>query len=103
MIFEPTDDGTTYVVELRDSSGENVVDLLAEVGDLQVARDTYQAALKRWPGGVITLRQGARVIEDSRQTLLRPRRAFRHSTWLTDQPRARAVRVRQLPSNNWPA
>jgi hypothetical protein len=59
----------TYVVELWDSSGENVVDLLTEVGDLQIARDTYQAALKRWPGGVITLRQGVRVIEDSRRTL----------------------------------
>jgi hypothetical protein len=28
---------------------------------------TYQTACKRWPGTVITLRQGARVIEDNRQ------------------------------------
>jgi hypothetical protein len=33
MIFEPKDDGT-YVVELWESSGKNVVALLAEVGDL---------------------------------------------------------------------
>ena len=27
---------------------------------------TYRAAIKRWPNTPITLRQGARVIEDSR-------------------------------------
>jgi hypothetical protein len=27
---------------------------------------TYRAAVERWPRGAITLRQGARVIEDSR-------------------------------------
>jgi hypothetical protein len=57
-----------YRVELWDSSGANVVDLLAEVRDLQVAMDTYRSAVRRWPGGVITLRQGARVLEDSRDT-----------------------------------
>jgi hypothetical protein len=29
---------------------------------------TYRAAVERWPGGAIALRQGARVIEDSRRT-----------------------------------
>jgi hypothetical protein len=29
---------------------------------------TYRAAVERWPGTPITLRQGARVIEDSRLT-----------------------------------
>jgi hypothetical protein len=28
---------------------------------------TYRAACERWPGTPITLRQGARVIEDSRR------------------------------------
>jgi len=28
---------------------------------------TYRAACERWPGTSITLRQGARVIEDSRR------------------------------------
>jgi hypothetical protein len=29
---------------------------------------TYLAAVERWQGGAVTLRQGARVIEDSRRT-----------------------------------
>jgi hypothetical protein len=55
-----------YRVESWDSSGANIVDLVAEVRDLQVAMD--RSAVRRWPGGVITLRQGSRVIEDSRDT-----------------------------------
>jgi hypothetical protein len=42
--------------------------ILAGVEDLQVAKATYLAACQRWPGTPITLRQGTRVIEDSRQT-----------------------------------
>jgi hypothetical protein len=33
----------------------------------QIAESTYRAAVKRWPRAVITLRQGARVIYDSRR------------------------------------
>jgi hypothetical protein len=55
-----------YRVDLWDDDGENIVDLLTEVGNLGIAMDTYRAAMKRWPGAVITLRQGAQVIEDSR-------------------------------------
>jgi hypothetical protein len=36
--------------------------------DFQVAQATFEAECKRWPGETITLRQGARVIEDSRKT-----------------------------------
>ena len=57
-----------YRVDLWDDDGENIVDLLAEVGNLYVAMDTYRAAVKRWPKAMITLRHGARVIEDSRRT-----------------------------------
>jgi hypothetical protein len=32
-----------------------------------VAIATYEAACRHWPGETITLRQGARVIEDSRK------------------------------------
>ena len=32
-----------------------------------VAMATYEAACRHWPGETITLRQGARVIEDSRK------------------------------------
>jgi len=37
------------------------------VEDYQVALATYRAACERWPGTPITLRQGERVIEDSRR------------------------------------
>jgi hypothetical protein len=57
-----------YRIDLWDTNGENVVEHLAGVEDLQIAMDTYRSAVRRWPGGVITLRQGARVIEDSRRT-----------------------------------
>jgi hypothetical protein len=40
------------------------------VEDYQVALAIYRPAVERWPGGAITLRQGARVIEDSRRTRL---------------------------------
>jgi hypothetical protein len=40
---------------------------LAGIEDFQLAMATYHAACKRWPGAGITLRQGAKVIEDNRQ------------------------------------
>jgi len=40
---------------------------VAGVEDYQVALATYRAACERWPGTPITLRQGARVFEDSRR------------------------------------
>jgi hypothetical protein len=50
--------------------GENIVEHIAGVEDYQVALATYRAAVERWPGTPITLRQGARVIEDSRRLRL---------------------------------
>jgi len=44
-----------------------VVEHVAGVEDYQVALATFRAACERWPGTPITLRQGARVIEDSRR------------------------------------
>jgi hypothetical protein len=35
----------------------------AGVSDYQVAVETYRAAVKRWPGAKITLRNPARLIE----------------------------------------
>ena len=46
--------------------GETIVDHLAGVEDYTLAMATYRAAIKRWSNTPITLRQGARVIEDSR-------------------------------------
>jgi hypothetical protein len=45
----------------------SIVEHIADVEDYQVALATYRAACERWPGTPITLRQGARVIEDSRR------------------------------------
>ena len=56
-----------YRIDLSDADGDNVVKHLADIDDLLVARATYEAACKRWPGERITLRQEARVIEDSRK------------------------------------
>ena len=43
---------------------------IAGIEDYQVALTTYRAAVERWPGTPITLRQGARVLEDSRRLRL---------------------------------
>jgi hypothetical protein len=48
--------------------GSMSIEHIAGVEDFQIAQATYRAAVGRWPGGVITLRQGGRVIEDSRRT-----------------------------------
>jgi hypothetical protein len=43
---------------------------VAGVEDYHVALATYRAAVERWPGTPITLRQGTRVIEDSQRLRL---------------------------------
>ena len=48
-----------------DTTGENLVEQIAAVGDYLVALETYRAAVKRWPMDKITLRNRARVIEQS--------------------------------------
>jgi hypothetical protein len=53
-------------IDMWDDDGENLIEHLAGLEDLQVALATFLAACQRWPGIPITLRQGARVIEDSR-------------------------------------
>jgi hypothetical protein len=57
----------TYRIDKWDDAGQNVIDHLAGVDNFEVAEATYRAAVKRWPKAVITLRQGARVIHDSRE------------------------------------
>jgi hypothetical protein len=39
-----------YRIDLSDADGDNVVKHLADIDDLIVARATYEAACKRWPG-----------------------------------------------------
>jgi hypothetical protein len=53
-----------------DDDGENVLEHLAGVEDFDLAMATYRAACLRWPGAAITIRQGARILEDSRKRRL---------------------------------
>jgi hypothetical protein len=45
---------------------KDAVHHVAGVEDFLLAMVTYQAACRRWPDARITLRQGDKVIEDSR-------------------------------------
>ncbi len=56
-----------FRVDIWDDSGNSIVEHVAGVDDFDVAEATYRAAVARWPAARITLRQGARVIEDSRR------------------------------------
>jgi hypothetical protein len=56
-----------FRVDRWDQLGENILDRVAGIEDFQIAQATFEAACKRWPSETITLRQGARVIEDSRK------------------------------------
>jgi len=60
----------TFRVDTWTANGESIVEHVAGVEDYEVARATYHAAYQRWPDTPITLRQGARVIEDSRRLRL---------------------------------
>ncbi len=60
-------------IDMWDDDGENIVEHLAAVGDYDLAVATYRAACLRWPNAAITLRQGTRVIEDSRKRRLASR------------------------------
>jgi hypothetical protein len=57
-----------YRIDRWDHAGNQVMDHVAGVEDLILARATFELACTRWPGETITLRQGARIIEDSRKT-----------------------------------
>src|SRR5260370_8786725 len=57
----------TFRVDTWTPDGESIVEHVAGIEDYQVALVTYRAACQRWPGIPITLRQGARAIEDSRR------------------------------------
>ena len=48
-----------------DATGENGVEEIARVSDYLLAMQTYLAAVRRWPDAKITLRDRARIIEQS--------------------------------------
>jgi hypothetical protein len=55
-----------YSVELWDDEDTHVEELIALTGDYRVARAAFEEAVKRRPGRIITLRQKARLLADSR-------------------------------------
>ena len=57
----------TFRVDTWAHDGESIVEHVAGVEDYELALATFRAACERWPGTPITLRKGARVIEDSRR------------------------------------
>jgi hypothetical protein len=60
----------TFRIDTWTPDGESIVEHIAGVEDYQVALATFRAACERWPDVPITLRQGPRVIEDSRRLRL---------------------------------
>src|SRR6266436_2454864 len=56
-----------YRIDILTDDGKNILEHLAGLENLIVARAAYRAACERWPNARITLRQGARVVEDSRR------------------------------------
>jgi len=50
-------------------NGNSILEYVAAVADLIVARAAYRAACRRWPEAKVSLRQGARVIERSWEEL----------------------------------
>jgi hypothetical protein len=55
-----------FKIELWDDSDTRIEELIALTADFTTARATYDDAVKRRPGKLITLRQKARVIKRSR-------------------------------------
>jgi hypothetical protein len=55
-------------IDIWDAAGENIIDHVAGVEDFVLACAVYHQSLFRWPDAVITLRQGDRVLSDSRRT-----------------------------------
>jgi hypothetical protein len=59
-----------YRIDIWTGDGKSILEHLAGLENLIVARAAYRAACERWPNARITLRQGARIVEDSRRRQL---------------------------------
>jgi hypothetical protein len=55
-----------YRIDRWDSYRGNIIQHIANMNDLELAMAAYEAACKVWPGKLITLRQGARIIRSTR-------------------------------------
>jgi hypothetical protein len=67
---EKTQAHFAFRIDAWTADGESIVEHVAGVEDYALAMATYRAAVERWPNTPITLRQDARVIEDSRRLRL---------------------------------
>jgi hypothetical protein len=56
-----------YRIDIWTDDGKNILEHLAGLENLIVARAAYRAACERWPNARIALRQGSRVVKDSRR------------------------------------
>jgi hypothetical protein len=56
----------THRIDMLDAAGE-LIEHLAGVEDYELAEAAWLAAVKRWPKAHIILRQGARVVRDSKR------------------------------------
>ena len=56
-----------FRVDIWDDTGNSIVEHVAGVDDFEVAEATYRADVARWPLARTTLRQGARVVYESRR------------------------------------
>ena len=59
----------TFRIDRLDAYGD-ILEHIAGIEDFELAVATYEDACKRWPSEPIMLRQGARVVKDSRKTRL---------------------------------
>jgi hypothetical protein len=55
-----------FRIELWDEHDTHAEELIALVGDYAVAHAAYAEAVRRRPGKIVTLRQQARLLADSR-------------------------------------
>jgi hypothetical protein len=56
-----------YRIDIWTDDGKDILEHLAGLENLIVARAAFRATRERWPKAGITLRQGDRVVEDSRR------------------------------------
>jgi hypothetical protein len=60
-----------YRIDRWDTNGNNIIQHIANIDDLGLAMAAYEAACKHWPDEIVTLRQGACVVRDSRVVQLK--------------------------------
>jgi len=76
-----------------EATGENLIERIAGVSDYQVAVETYRAAVKRWPGAKITLRNRARVTGPRPNVTRRPQPAPGAAALVISEARLRSRRL----------